>query len=385
MNAASTTSEMLPSELTLPGLAETIRDQIPSPALLFDRAAIDHNLQRMLAWAGTPSRLRPHAKTHKTREIILLEKALGIHKHKCATLAEAEMLSECGAADVLIAYPMVGPNVNRLARLIRTYPKTRFAVLVDDHVNLDQLAACLHAQQLEVDAVLDLNVGHDRTGLPPGEAAIALYQRMVETPGIRPGGLQVYDGHNTPIPELERRRIQEQFLHDVEATLVAVRSKGWPLPRIVLGGTPTMALNAQRHWPEAELSPGTCVLHDHTYFQRYPELGFRPAAWLLTRVISRPRPNRVTLDLGSKAVSPDLPLADRCRVLGIEGRIVLHNEEHLVLETPEATHFSIGTSLWALPGHVCPTVALYRSALVFRGEALEGEWVIAARDRQWTN
>ena len=36
--------------------------------------------------------------------------ALGIRKHKCATIAEAEMIAAAGGADVLIAYPLVGPE-----------------------------------------------------------------------------------------------------------------------------------------------------------------------------------------------------------------------------------------------------------------------------------
>src|SRR5262245_30645869 len=63
-----------------------------SPALLFFKELIASNLAHMLALAGGPARLRPHVKTHKTREIAQMELAAGITKHKCATLAEAEML-----------------------------------------------------------------------------------------------------------------------------------------------------------------------------------------------------------------------------------------------------------------------------------------------------
>src|SRR5947207_11760985 len=83
---------------------------VPSPALLFYPALIRRNLRRAVEVAGGPDRLRPHVKTHKTREIARLWLELGVRKHKCATLAEAEMLADSGAPDVLIAYPLVGPN-----------------------------------------------------------------------------------------------------------------------------------------------------------------------------------------------------------------------------------------------------------------------------------
>src|SRR5262245_42248933 len=62
-----------------------------SPGLLFYKDLIRRNLARALEMAGGPARLRPHVKTHKTREIVRLELNAGITKHKCATLAEAEM------------------------------------------------------------------------------------------------------------------------------------------------------------------------------------------------------------------------------------------------------------------------------------------------------
>src|SRR5215469_10107050 len=102
-----------------------------SPALLFYKDLICRNIAHAVEMAGSPARLRPHVKTHKTREIVRLELAAGITKHKCATLAEAEMLAGCGAPDVLIAYNLVGPNCARMARLAQAYPGCRFSVLAD--------------------------------------------------------------------------------------------------------------------------------------------------------------------------------------------------------------------------------------------------------------
>src|SRR5437667_8069042 len=105
--------------------------QVHSPGLLFYRDVIRHNIEQLIARAGDPKRLRPHVKTHKTREIARMELAAGITKHKCATIAEAELLADVGAADVLLAYNLVGPNCERMARLIKAFPKCRFSVLVD--------------------------------------------------------------------------------------------------------------------------------------------------------------------------------------------------------------------------------------------------------------
>src|SRR5579871_6338685 len=130
-----------------------IRDTsaIYSPALLFYEELIRRNIEWALAMAGAPSRLRPHVKTHKTREIVRLELEAGISKHKCATLAEAEMLAGCGAPDVFLAYNLVGPNCGRLARLARAYPGCRFAVQADHPAAVRALSEALAAAGQAVD------------------------------------------------------------------------------------------------------------------------------------------------------------------------------------------------------------------------------------------
>ncbi len=91
-----------------------------SPSLLVDRGVLLGNLRAMIELAGSPDRLRPHVKTHKMPAIVRLSESMGIRKHKCATIAEAEMVAEAGGTDVLFAYPIVGPNIERLARPRRT-------------------------------------------------------------------------------------------------------------------------------------------------------------------------------------------------------------------------------------------------------------------------
>src|SRR4051794_12121046 len=89
-----------------------------SPALVFFPELIRRNIARVIELAGSPDRLRPHVKTHKTREIARMQLAAGVTRHKCATIAEAELLADVGAPDVLVAYPLVGPNLGRLAALV---------------------------------------------------------------------------------------------------------------------------------------------------------------------------------------------------------------------------------------------------------------------------
>ncbi|MFN4261136.1 MAG: D-TA family PLP-dependent enzyme [Gemmataceae bacterium] len=357
-----------------------------SPGLLFYRELILHNLQRMLQIAGTADRLRPHVKTHKTREIARMEMNLGITKHKCATLAEAEMLAGVGAADVLLAYPLVGPNCERLAQLVQKFPGCRFSVTADHPVSLQALSDALSRHSQEVAVLLDMDTGQHRTGIAAGSEAVKLYEMIDRLPGLRPGGLQIYDGHNHQENLAERQAAVRGQLEPVLALRSQLEAKGLPVPRLVLGGTPTFPIYARLELPGAELSPGTCVLHDHGYGSHFPDItGFEPAALLLTRVISRPTPSRLTLDLGYKAMASDPPAGKRGILLNVpDYQAILQNEEHLVIETPAAEQFAPGDVVYAIPTHICPTCAMHRFAYVIDKNQVVDRWDILARDRMLT-
>jgi D-threonine aldolase len=207
----------------------------------------------------------------------------------------------------------------------------------------------------------------------------------VSTAHVRPGGLHVYDGHNHQGAPDERRTAALAGLDSALTLRRTLESRGWPVPRLVVGGTPTFPVYAPLDVPGLECSPGTSLLYDAGYGNRFSDLGFVPAALLLTRVISRPTRTRVTFDLGYKAVASDPPAGKRLTLLDIHNyEAVIHNEEHLTIETDDAERFQPGDLAFAIPTHVCPTVALHRQAVVIEGGRVTGAWNIVARDRQLT-
>jgi len=357
-----------------------------SPGLLFYKDLIRQNIRRMIEVAGGAERLRPHVKTHKTREIARMEMEQGITRQKAATIAEAEMLADCGMPDILLAYNLVGPNCERMTKLVARFPQCRFSVLADHPVGAQAMSEAMKKAGTKVEVFLDVDVGQHRTGIAPGAEAVALYEMLARLPGLQPAGLHVYDGHQHQESGSERSAAVNQALEGVLALRTTLEKKGLPVPRLILGGTPTFPVYARMNLPGMECAPGTCVLHDHGYGTRFPDLtGFTPAAALLTRVISRPTPRRITFDLGYKAVASDPPAGKRCILLNVpEYEPVLQNEEHFVVETPAAEKFAPGDVAYAIPTHICPTSALHRFAYVVENNEVTGRWDILARDRMLT-
>ena len=220
-----------------------------------------------------------------------------------------------------------------------------------------------------------------RTGIEPGQAAEDLYQLVAQLPNLKPDGLHGYDGHIHNKDLNERREAVkpgQQKTLDLRDRLLA---RGLPVPRLVMGGTPTFPIYGEWDIPGVECSPGTTVFHDHGYATRYPDLPFKYAALLLTRVISHPRPGRICLDLGHKAIAAD-PAGPRLYLPDIpDAKFVIHSEEHLIVETELAGQFPVGSTLLAVPTHICPTCALHRRVYVIGDGGLVDEWEVQARDR----
>ena len=358
----------------------TSSSEIPSPALLIYPDRIEENINRMIAMAGSAERLRPHVKTHKLAEIVKLQLKAGINKFKCATIAEAEMLAQAGAKDILIATQLVGPNTDRIAKLANWYRDIRFSTITDDAEAVGNLARVAQINNINIPVLLDIDIGMGRTGIKPGPAAITLYKLINQLPGVEPIGLHVYDGHLHNNNPSERLTKWQTIMNELRELQNNIDSTGLLVQSIVGGGTPTFPFHAKH--TSHECSPGTTLLWDFGYAENFTDLKFLHAALLLSRVISKPSNNRITLDLGHKGVAAENP-HPRVNFLGLnDAEAILHSEEHLTLQTPQAENYQVGDVLYGIPRHICPTVALYDRTYVIRNGKLVGQWQITARARK---
>ena len=369
------------TEPNRPWYVVTNAAEVSSPALLVYPDRVEENIRRMIRIAGGVERLRPHVKTHKLAEVVRMQMAEGITKFKCATLAELEMVAGCGPEDALLAYQPVGPNARALARLAKSFPKTKLSAVVDDAGAIRSLSQACSAAGLSLDVLLDIDCGMHRTGVAPGPKAVELYRLIAASPGLQASGLHVYDGHIHHTDLNERTAACEAAFASARELRRELEQLGLPVPRVIAGGTPTFPIHAQR--PDVECSPGTCILWDFSYANKLPDLDFLPAALVLTRVISKPAPNLLCLDLGHKAIASENP-HPRVQLFELpDAKAVVHSEEHLALETPHAEKFLVGDCLYGIPRHICPTVALHAEAVVIKQGQAVGRWQVA-RNRALT-
>lgn len=352
--------------------------EVASPGLLLNLDLVHSNLEKMLDQVGgDKQRLRPHVKTHKMARMVQLQREVGIEQFKVATLSEASMVASCGAKDVLVAYPMVGPNLPLLFRLVEHYPNTNFSCLVDHPQGLNLLREQVDSGTVDSIGVwIDVDCGMHRTGVAFGDQLNALLDAIHLADSVVYRGLHVYDGHLHQADLNERHTEAKRIKMQVDAFLATTGNA-----EVIVGGSPTFSFwSNECSW---QCSPGTPLFWDQGYGTNYPEIGFSPAIALLTRVVSKPEANLVCVDLGYKSVAAEMPLENRVVLPDLPDAIFMgQSEEHLVLRSSLASGLNLGEELLAFPRHVCPTVALHQAAHLVQGESLAGElWSVDARDR----
>ena len=354
---------------------------LDTPALVVFPERVKRNIQTAINMVGDVTRLRPHIKTHKSPDVSKLMIEAGITKFKCATIAEAEILGQCGAKDVLLAYQVVGPKIKRFIDLIKKYPDTTYSCLMDTMSAAAEQSVAFAAHGLEVPVYIDLNIGMNRTGIVPGIGAIELYKYGASLKGIIMTGLHAYDGHlRNPDIDGRARECNEGFA-PVEKMKSELEKSGYTVTTIIAGGSPSFPIHARRE--NVECSPGTFIYWDKGYLDLCAEQDFLPAAVLVTRVISSPSPLRITTDLGHKSVSAENEISKRVFFINAANlEPVGQSEEHLVLEIRDNQSYKVGDVFYGIPFHVCPTIALYERALTIIDGTWNGEWKNTARDRK---
>lgn len=352
--------------------------KVTSPSLLVYPERVEKNLVHMLHIARQPDRLRPHIKTHKMREIIELQLIMDIRKFKCATLAEADLLAEAGAQEVLLALQPVGAQLDTFIHLIQKYPGTFFSTLVDSEESLGNFSIIAAKHGIKLALWLDVNNGMNRTGISPGTKALNICRDVRSDPSLEFMGLHVYDGHIRNEDQDERAEACNKDFDKVRHLLTILGQEGFDNPKIVAGGTPTFPIHASRE--NVELSPGTPLLWDEGYGSRFKDLQFLPAAVLLTRIISKPAKNLLCFDLGHKSVASEMNFP-RVKFLGEHNfKQISQSEEHLVVSCENSDLFHLGDTFYAIPVHICPTVSKYAEALTVQNGEISGSWTVAARD-----
>ena len=349
-------------------------DSLDTPQLLLDLEVIDANLRSMLSAAKERDvALRVHFKSLKCAGLAKYLIERGATGFLCAKLNEAETLADAGVWDILIANQVVGPA--KMARIAALAKRVSLRVLVDHADQVKPLSDAMVAVDAQLGVLVEVDIGMNRCGVEPGDAAVVLAKLVAESPGLRFDGLQGYDGHLQLNEDVKQKRLLcHQGMKKLIDTRERIEAAGLKVALVTGGGTGTWEFVAG--YPGVtEIQPGSFVLMDCVYNNVRPEFGC--ALSILTSVLSR-RESWFVLDAGSKAISKDFGMPI------VKGRpaekIVKLAEEHTKVEADPST-IRLGEHREVVPAHCCATMNLHRQCLGVRKGRVETVWPIEASGR----
>ncbi len=358
--------------------------EVDTPALILELDAFERNLRRLPeSLAGRNVMVRPHAKSHKCPQIALRQMALGAVGVCCQKVSEAEALVEGGVGDVLVANEVVGaPKLKRLAALAK---QARVAVCADDASNIVALDEAARQFGVTLDVLVEINVGANRCGVEPGEAAVRLSQRIASSANLRFAGLQAYHGSAQHLRKVEERRAAiETAVSHVKRTRELLAQAGIACPKVTGAGTGTYVLEAASSAYD-ELQAGSYIFMDADYAcNDWTESGiprFEHSLFVWTTVMSRPAGERALVDAGLKASSVDSGMPKIAG--GGPAEYVRASDEHGLIMLNGAPGYALGEKLKLIPGHCDPTVNLYDHYICIRNGRVEAIWPITARGAVW--
>lgn len=307
---------------------------LPTPALLVDVEAFEHNVATMAAARPGPA-LRPHVKAFKSTALARRLAEAGHRTFCCATVREVEGMATAGLGDdLLLANEVL--DASRLGEVVRRGARVTVAV--------DSEATVRAAADGGVGEVLvDVDVGLPRCGCPPEQAgAIA---DLARSAGLEVRGVMGYEGHLMLVEDRSRRA--EAVARSMALLEQAHAEVGGEV--VSAGGTGTYAVNELA----TEVQAGSYTLMD-TAYAKDADLPFRLALAVWCTVISASPKGWAVADGGLKALGMDHgdPSMDGADVL-------FCSDEHTTFSAHADRPVAVGDRVRLWPAHVDPTVALH--------------------------
>jgi D-serine deaminase-like pyridoxal phosphate-dependent protein len=358
---------------------------LDTPALCVDLDKMEKNIsimQETLKKNGLPS--RPHSKTHKCAAIAKYQLSTGSIGICCAKLSEAEAMVANGVDRILMTTSNPSKNkIKRAMALRKAHPN--FIQAVDEEQNARDLSEAAKAAGIVADVVIDVAVG-TRSGIPPGDGAVALAQLVDKLPGLKLRGILSYDGGVQHAKGFAARKARAlKAIEPNVATFEAMKKSGLNVEIFSGGGTGTY--NIMHAVPGfTDIQVGSYLFMDMQYLAIGSERGevfddFASSLTVLTTVLNNRFPNRLTTDAGAKALTLNTPTA------GVIGEPAMEynagSDEFGVIRftSPPSKEYKIGDFLEVIVPHCDPAVNEYNQMFGIRGDKVEKVWDITARGR----
>ncbi|MGH2566911.1 MAG: alanine racemase [Bacteroidota bacterium] len=369
-------------------------NELPTPALLLDLEILDRNLKAMQERATRLGvTLRPHIKTHKCIEVGKKQLQLGAKGITVSTFYEAEQFSKAGFNDITWAFPI--PPVYA-ARAVQLNENNNFRVVVDSLEAKGHLDKAARVSGKKLHVWLKVDCGYHRAGVDPkSPRAEELVRKLSESKALEFDGILTHAGHSYHAKSRkEILSVAEQERSVMVEFAERMRAKGYRVPAISVGSTPTMSVVGNLSGV-SEIRPGNYAFYDYTQAVIGSCAVADCALTVLASVIShQPGASHFVTDAGALALSKDLGpthvrndmdmgiLFENYERKRLHAHIHLRNlsQEHgtVIADSPKTIEgkFYVGDRVRILEQHSCLTAAQFDEYAVVKGDEVVDRWKI---------
>ena len=359
--------------------------ELDPPSLCVDLDALEANIATMQdTLTRNDIASRPHGKTHKSPTIARMQLDAGAIGICAAKVSEAEAMFQHGIDAVLMTTTNVTATKIRRAMNLR-HANPQFIQATDSEQNARLLSEAAVSMGITADVVVDVDPGGHRTGITPGQPALALGQLIDQLPGLTLRGLLCYDGGSQHVKGFAARREQTlERLLGASDTFDLFNSSGLNTEIFSGGGTGSYNIDHETRGL-TDVQVGSYVFMDAQYMDIGGEdndelyADFEPSLTIMTTVLNDQYPGRCTTDAGAKACTINRPWP---RVKGETGMSYTSGSDEfgtLRYEEEPSRTYKVGDKIELIVSHCDPVVNLYNNLYAVRGERVEAIWPIAAR------
>jgi len=369
-------------------------DDLPTPALILDRAILRRNLRRMsdrLRQANVL--LRPHLKTAKSVQIGRMAVEGHDGRITVSTLAEARYFADGGFKDIFYAVGIVPSKLPAVTELRRRGVNLR---VVTDNIAVARAIADAATDGDTFSVFIEIDSGGGRAGLPypalPGLLDIA--RVLHEAPGVELAGVMTHAGHSYHESTVDGiAAVAEQERLAIVTAAEKIRAAGMPCPIVSAGSTPT-AMHSRDFTGITEMRPGVYCFNDlDQAFIGACGAGDLALSVLASVIGHYPHRNQVLIDAGALALSKDISAQEFQPKVGYgtiadpparDMAVVACSQEHGFVQADDPIPYGnlpIGSRVRVLPNHACITAAAYDRYYVVDSELDGGRTVVDTYDR----
>lgn len=353
------------------------KDDLETPALLLDIDALQSNIRMMADYLkNKPVKLRPHAKCHKTPIIAHMQVKAGAKGIAVAKLGEAEVMANSGINDVYIANQVV--QTSKLERLAALNEYSTVSVAVDNPTVVETLSKIAVKKNVNVKVILEVDVGLNRCGVPPGKAAADLAKKIVKSKGLIFEGVMGWEGHAAFVADLNKRKEEcRRCYKKLIETVKEIKGKGIEVNTVAAGGTTSFSIAAE--YPGInEINPGSYIFM--SLMHRLEGVPFKHSLSVLTTVVSRSAKDRAIIDGGVQTFSTFWSYPKPKDFEWIEVK-ALHMEHGILKLKDPNIDLKVGDKIEFIPAYPDTTINLHDKFYIVRGNNVEATWKIGARGR----